>query len=80
MDGRRLTSPPARFQAGGPFHVKEPTIMSTPRPTNETPAERAERLTRARASAARWEAYFRSLGGLPPREEEREEVEPRAAS
>ena len=46
--------------------------MSTHRPPTETPAERAERLTAARASAARWEAYFRALGGLPPREEPRE--------
>ena len=46
--------------------------MSTPHPPNETPAERADRLTIARASAARWEAYFRSLGGLPPAEEPRE--------
>lgn len=52
--------------------------MSTPRPPNETPAERADRLTLARESAARWEAYFRALGGLPPAEEER--AEPRAAS
>ena len=54
--------------------------MSTPRPPNETPAERADRLTIARASAARWEDYFRALGGLPPREEAREEDDPRAAS
>lgn len=57
--------------------------MSTPHPPNETPAERAERLTIARANAARWEAYFRSLGGLPPAEEpplEEERAEPQSAS
>ena len=42
--------------------------MSTPHPTNETPEQRADRLTIARASAAAWEAYFRALGGLPPAE------------
>ena len=47
--------------------------MSTPHPPNETPEQRAERLIIARASAARWESYFRALGGLPPREEPREE-------
>lgn len=56
------------LRRGGPFHVKEPPIMSTPQPPNETPAERDARLTRARASAAAWEAYFRALGGLPPAE------------
>ena len=42
--------------------------MSTPHPPNETPEQRADRLTIARASAARWEDYFRALGGLPPAE------------
>ena len=46
--------------------------MSMTRIPNETPEQHTERLAIARASAAFWEAYFRSLGGLPPREEPRD--------